>query len=288
MTSRCVGDSGGGGGSSYHGVAWIQPSPIGSDISPDADGVFPSAYVMLVDISHMLARALGKQMSMTNTYRVTGLKVGLTNVNDTDDNDRGLALTGKVFWHTPTMHKVDALQAARMLERHSEEDQIDGDSPFFNPNSSDYRGFRFNWNDDDQVKAATDAGDVNGWLTATGHVQWNLAEILELYGESLGDVADTHSRALFNYRTGGPSLMRFALSYNNAMHQDGALTTVQLIENPQVNDFVFQAEAGRHIEVLGGLLALQFETSNTLPNGDVSPDDYDIQVELTVEGWSSW
>jgi len=89
-------------------------------------------------------------------------------------------------------------------------------------------------------------------------------------------------------KCGGKSSMRFALALNNAMHQDGALTTVQLIENPAVHDFVWQAEAGRHIDVMGGLLNFNVQQSNTLPNGDASPDDYDVQVEITIEGWSSW
>jgi len=271
----------------YFGAAWTEPSPIGADISPDADGVFPSGgYQFSVDISHMLSRMLGKQMSMTETYRVTGIKIGVKNVDDIDDNDRGIMLGGFVEWFSPTKHRIDAVQACRRIEKASEAGAIDSDSLFISTVNR-YTGFRYNWRYDNEVEFPSGAGAVAGWVAATGEQQWNLRDMLALYGQSI-DLAANKDRQMFWTKCGGKSSMRFALALNNAMHQDGALTTVQLIENPAVHDFVWQAEAGRHIDVMGGLLNFNVQQSNTLPNGDASPDDYDVQVEITIEGWSSW
>jgi len=281
----------------YHGAAWTDPSPIGADISPDADGVYPApGLYFLVDISHMLSRALGKQMSMTSTYRVTGIKLGVKNVDDIDDNDRGIVLGGYLWYHTPTKNKIDAIQACRKIERASEANQIDPDSLFIRTEDR-YTGFRFNWNDDQQVYYPTNALDVGGYKTLTGKDEWSLHHMLDLYGTSLGPADGCEKgRQLFNSRTGGVNLMRWALAFNNAMHVDPPVAAGHildpglpyLIENPAVNDFEYVAEAGRHIDVMGGLILGQVQFSNTIPNGDVSPDDYLLQVEITVEGWSSW
>jgi len=272
----------------YHGAAWIYPSPIGSDISPDADGVYPNPLRFLVDISHMLSRTLGKQMSMTETYRVTGIKVGVKNVDNIDDNDRGIVLGGYLEWYTPTRHKIDAIQASRRIERASEASQIDSDALYIRTQDR-YTGFRYNWNADGQVAHPTHAGAVLGWNSNTGDDEWSMTKMFALYGQSLGPAPGcARGRQLWTSKVGHVSLMRWALAFNNAMHEDSTVGSTSLIENPGVNDFEFQAESGRHIDVMGGLIMGEVQFSNTLPNGDVSPDDYDLQVEITVEGWSSW
>lgn len=280
------------GSASHNGVAWIEPSPVGADLSPDADGEYNPYLRFVVDISHMLSRVLGKQMSMTETYRVTGIKIGIKNHDDVDDNDRGMVIGGYLYWHTPTKHKIDAIQACRKIERASEEDQIDGDSLFLRTGNR-YTGFRFNWNDDEQVKFPTNAGDVSGWNSYTGSDEWNMWRMLQLYSATI-DPEEPKDRQLFISKVGHYDLMRWACGFNNAMHVDPPPTVsdplgqTYLIENPGVHDFVFQAEANRHIDVMGGLILGEVQWSNTIPNGDVSPDDYYVNVEITVEGWSSW
>jgi len=280
VTSRVTASSA---SDAYHGVGWIDPSPIGSDLSPDADGVFPQYYVVLIDLSHMLSLTLGKQMPMDAVYRVTGLKIGLQNVNDADDNDRGAVFNGYVYWHGATKHKIDAIQVMRLLENNSEEDQIDGDSIFLS-GAKQYRGIRYGWDDDDQVWYQTDAFDVNGWSAATGKTDWNLSSLFDIYSDTVDGTQPL--RALWQTRVGKANKMRFAVGYNNAMHEDSTFGTTSLIENPQVHDFDWQAQDDRHIDVLGGMLAVEFRGGNTLPNGDASPDDYDIVMEITIEGWS--
>jgi len=286
VTSRCTASSA---SDAYHGVGWIQPSPIGSDLSPDADGVFPSYYVALIDLSHMLSLTLGKQMPMDAVYRVTGLKIGLQNVDDADDNDRGAVFNGYVYWHGATKHKVDAIQVMRLLENNSEEDQIDSDSLFLS-GAKQYRGIRYGWDDDNQVFYQTDAMDVSGWGSATGKTDWNLSSLFDIYSDSVDGTPP--GRALWDTRVGKANKMRFAVGYNNAMHNDPwpsvgePLGLPFLIENPDVHDFDWQAQDDRHIDVLGGMIAVEFRGGNTLPNGDASPDDYDIVMEITIEGWS--
>jgi len=279
----------------YHGAAWTDPSPIGSDISPDADGVYPApGFYFLIDLSHMLSRSLGKQMSMTSTYRVTGIKIGVKNVNDLDDNDRGIVLGGYLWYHEPTKHKIDAIQACRKIERASEANQIDPDSLFIRTEDR-YSGFRYNWSNDQQVSFPTNALDVGGYNSLTGRDEWSIYNMLDLYGTSLGpEEGCEKGRQLWLSKTGHVSLMRWALSFNNAMHVDPApsvadpLGTPYLIENPAVGDFEYVAAAGRHIDVMGGLILGQVIFSNTIPNGDLIPDDYQLVVEVSVEGWSSW
>lgn len=271
----------------YHGAAWTSPSPIGSDISADADGVYPGNMNILVDISYMLSRMLGKQMSMTETYRVTGITIGLKNIDPgLDDNDRGLFLYGYCQWYSPSKHRIDAVQACRRIEQASEEAQIDSDSLWMST-SNTYQGFRFNWDADNQVRSDTGAGAVAGWNPATGENNWNLSDMVALYGAHI-DPVTPKGRQLFESKLGGGSNMRFGVAMVNAMHLDGAFTTVQLQENPTVNDFHWKAESGRHIDVMGGLINIEVQGSNTTPNGDVSPDDYDVVVGIQVEGWSSW
>lgn len=270
----------------YYGAAWTSPSPVGADVSPDADGVYPNNLNILIDLSYMLSRMLGKQMSMTETYRVTGIKIGVKNVDDVDDNDRGIVLGGSLHWYTPTKHRIDAVQACRRIERASEEAQIDTDSLWVS-STNRYTGFRYNWKEDNEVRSDTGAGAVAGWNPLTGENNWNLQDMLALYSLHI-DPATPKGRQMFERKTGGKSNMRWALAFNNAMHEDSTLGSVQVIENPGVNDFSWQAESGRHIDVMGGLINCEVAFSNTLPNGDVSPDDYDVQVEISVEGWSSW
>lgn len=275
----------------YHGAAWTSPSPIGSDISPDADGTYPP-YNILVDISHMLSIMLGKQMSMTETYRVTGIRIGVKNVNDLDDNDRGVALYGHLKWYAPSKHRVDAIQLCRKIERESEKHSMTSGSLWIST-AHQYQSFRYNWDADFQVKYNTGAGSVSGWNAATGWNSWNMEDMFNLYGQHIDPVTDK-GRQLFSGKLGGHSQMRFGLSFNNAMHEDPVPTPTDplglpfLIERPDIGDFVWQAEAGRHIDVMGGLLEIQVEGSNTLPNGDASPDDYDVVVTIAVEGWNSW
>lgn len=272
---------------SYHGAAWTHDTPIGSDISPDVDGVYPNTPAITVDLSMMLSRILGKQMPMDAVYRVTGIRIGLVNVDDADDNDRGMLLGGYIYYHSPTKHKIDAMQAAEAIERASEEGHIDPDA-FFMQTARRYQGFRFGWNDDLNVLYQTDAQAVSDWAAWTGDNTWSMYPILNLYAQGLQDYHTDRANTLWEYRTASsePSMMRFLAGFRNAnMDSDGINATVDSIWH---GDYIWQAAANRHIEVMGGLLLIEARQSNTHPSGDISPDDYNVQVEVTVEGWKRW
>jgi len=151
-----------------------------------------------------------------------------------------------------------------------------------------YTGFRFNWSADDQIFSPTDAGLVPDWVSLTGNVQWSLAQLLDLYSAGLACHADQYSRSMWTKRTGGANIMRWACAINNAMHDDSTITTPHLIENPGINDYVWQPGADRHLDVVGGLMAVEVRHCNSIPNGDTGPDDYKFQIEVMVEGWSDW
>ena len=82
------------------------------------------------------------------------------------------------------------------------------------------------------------------------------------------------SRSMTRY-----SSMPFSMSMAN--NQDG-------VSQATVNDFVWQAQEGKCIEVLGGLLLLQFTHSSTTASLDAIKDEYHIQVGVEVEGWTEW
>lgn len=269
---------------SYHGAGWYRNGPIGKSISPDADGVYPQPPGFTIDLSHMLSRVLGRQLPMMATYRVTGIRIGCINDDDTDDNDRGAFFSGYIYYRNPTSHIIDALQAARSTEKWSEGDEIDGDALFMDT-SDNYEGFRFGWDGDQQVNFQTNASQVSDWIAATGDDDWNMSDVMGLFA---GGLDQPPNNANWNTRIGGTDKLRWACSINNAQHVGSTLPPDTLNEHPGIQDYVFQCAAGRHIEVVGGLLACEVRNSNTIPNGDVIPDDYEFQVEVTVEGWSSW
>lgn len=274
--------------SAYSGACWVIDTPVGSNISPDADGAMGSTQYILVDLSYMLSEKLGRQMPMTATYRVKGIQIGLRNVDDTDDNDRGAFFAGTMFWHSPTKHKIDALQAARFVERHNELDQVDGDSIFFGSTAqNDYSGFRFNWNEDNQIAHPT--GEAIGAIAGNSRDEWNIQDTLVGYSYgALAHGSEERTNQLWGRRTGVSDEMQWSAQILNALHEDSVVTSTALLEKPERNDFVAPIPANNHLELLGGLLLISVAQSNSIPNGDVSPDDYDIQVSLQVEGWEKW
>lgn len=273
----------------YSGSCWVINTPVGSNLSPDADGVFGTTKYALIDLSYLLSEKLGRQMPMTATYRLKGLQIGLRNVDDTDDNDRGAFMGGTVFWHTPTKHKIDALQTARYVEYLNEADQVDGDSKFFSDNwQNEYSGFRFNWNEDSQVLFPT--GEALGNIAGKVASEWNLQDTLVGYNYALagGAGSSTAVNKLWGRRTGIADEMQWSASVLNALHEDSTLGMTSLHEKPERNDFFMPIPSNNHLDVLGGLILISFSQSNSIPNGDVSPDDYDIQFSVQIEGWEKW
>lgn len=272
-------------------------------VEESADGDAPTTYNWIVDISRLLSEQLGKQMPMTATYRVKGIHLSLRNVNNTNDNNYALAIGGTVGWYSPTKHRVDAIQYAREYMRDLNAGlRSDVDSPFA-PYASQkmYRGLRFNWDASGQVRAdnedETSALPGDDWTMYNMLHYYNLAKggtpALEGY-ESDGSVGS----ALWNTRTGTSETdsLYWNTSYQNSMLQDvGDVVTsgidqgIDWIFSPQTNPWDWDAGAGNHIPVLGGLMEIKgIHTNTDNPRfGDVN-DEYYLQCTIIVEGWEEF
>lgn len=249
----------------YSGGPTIDQADGGGGEFSDGD------YELLVDLSHALSQRLGRQMSMMSVYRVNYIRIELLNNLDSNDNDDGLTIGGKIEFWEPSKHRVDAMQTARSVEKHVETGSVDADS-FLLSDEVDYKGMRFNWDADDQVVYATAEG-ISG-LTGT---QWDLEELFDVYN-NLFDAGTQTNRLWANGRTGYPSQMQFACSYNNmGTAAGGPIPT---------GSQAFEWNGGQnHISVLGGLLHLQLQSSSTDSPFTLIDDDYKIAITVGVEGW---
>lgn len=259
------------------GLVWNPSPPIAQDIDIDNDGEMYET--IIVDLSHMLSQTLGKQMPQAATYRLNYISIGLVNVNDGDDNDSGAFFAGTVDFYSPTMHRIKALKAGRELEKRLESTQVDADSVFFRT-EKDYRGYRFNFEFDDDVEHAT-AETLGAPFTQT---EWNMKDIFQAYSLSVNPTGMA-SNSLWSNRTGNLSKIRWSADIlNNSIDDDGLDSNLY---QPQINDYVWTAPGGVPIEVLGGLLRISvLETSTDSP--EIVDDDYQLRVTIGVTGWSDF
>lgn len=264
-------------------------------ITEDNDGEIPDGtYNWTIDLSHLLSRKLGRQMSMMANYRVKGMRMSLRNVNNAIDNDAALQFGGLVRWYTPTAHRVDALQYAREYKRDiaragSLTDSGDPFAPWDNENH--YRGFRFNWNADSQldVAATTDETSVlDGSYFA-------LDEILFHYNDAKGGTPAEEGRpttgegaSLWTYRTGYDEFdsLYFNTAYTNRIQTSGFADDGEH-HAPSFQEWAWDAGDSNHIDVLGGLLRIIGVHSNTDTAG-ILEDEYWVQYTIIVEGWEEF
>jgi hypothetical protein len=271
-------------------------------IEEDSDGN-PAMKTWVVDISRILSEQLGKQMSMTSTYRVKGLHVSLRNVDNTNDNNYGITCGGRVQWYTPTKHRIDAIQYAREYMRDLNAGLRSDDGSPFAPyaDQKSYRGLRFNWDADGQVRA-----DLEDETSVLPGDNWSLYNILHYYNRAKGgDPSDegylsdgTMGSALWNTRTGtnDPDSMYWNAGYRNSALQDiGDVITsgidqgIDWIFQPESHPWDWDAGSANHLPVLGGLMRFTFDHTNTdNPRfGDVN-DEYYLQVSIMIEGWEEF
>lgn len=256
---------------------WIEnddaASPDDETIDADADGFYTQSNKILVDLTDALSSRLGRQMSMMSTYRVSSITVQLLNQDaGINDNESGLSVSGAIEWWSPTKHRIDAMQMARQLEIASESTVIDADS-FLLSTDRDYSGIRFNWDADGQVNYPTGES-----FNALVGAEWDLHELFGIYNNTLPP--NSASNALWGSgRTGYVSDMGFTCSYVNNTDVDGTAVSGH---NPQSRPFQFNG----NIDVLAGLLAIDFTHSSTDSPVNTVDDDYLVQVTIGVEGWS--
>jgi len=281
------------------GVGDTSDIPAFGDIDADNDGVISPRYRAVLDLSHGLGLALGKQLPMTAIYRVKGVKVGIRPVNDGIDNsDGGVMFGGNIKYVFPNKHNIDAIQAARKIERMKESVQIDADSDIFGTERSGYNGFRFGWRTESDIYCATreDFSSV-GAAVEGGTASWCLYSndgalgILDNYDDWKGLLPESgvETRNLWNTRCGEPAKMMWNCAWiSNTEAQtdsvgDMAFSTGAISQA----DFNKQYGADNHLPVLGGLLIVDVNYSSTDPPG-VQDDDYYVFVEVDIEGWEAF
>ncbi len=241
------------------------------DIDIDNDGIMSDTRI-LVDLSQMLSQRLGKQLSMMSTYTVEYISIHLVNVDDGVDNTDAAEFGGRIHWWSPSKHRIDAMQLARQIEGNTEKADIDANSWLISTVPS-YRGMRFEWDADGQINSAT--GEPFG---ALGGSKWDLAELFSTYADMQVDRMETAANRLWPDRLGYTNQMAFSTSYQNAS-QGGA--------NYLPRSTPFEFENSKGIDVLGGLLMIDIESSST-DTPSVVDDDYQILVTVGVTGWSDF
>lgn len=272
-----------------------------------------SYYHGLIDLSEVLSRQLGRQMSQTAIYRVSYLSVSLRNNVSGDNNDNSGFQQGKFEWFSPTKHRIDALQALRKIDRqiNAYNNSTAGANfamPFTSASAGKmYKGLRYGFdivpNGGNYVSSAS-----NNELTSIfngGH--YYLTEVFDHYnnamagtpaGQGYDDAADEQGSALWVTRTahdthGRDSLHWSATLWNQTPRMQGIVYNPTSDDDevkaftPMVQDWEWDCGGNRHIELIGGLLKFDVQFSNTDTAGWLE-DEYSIRVSVGVDGWSDF
>jgi len=261
--------------------------PAFGDIDADNDAVISPRYRASIDISHGLSYALGKQLPMTAIYRIKAIQVGIRPVDDVVDMADGHTIfAGQLRYIFPNKHNIDAIQAARDVERMKESVQVDSDADIFGTQNVGYNGFRFGYRTESDVKNATreDFGQV-GNAVEGGTASWTLYSddgalgILDNYNTWKGLVPQVgqETRNLWDKRVGHPSYLPWQCSWNS--HSTGGSSAFG-----GNLDFRWQASSDNHLPVLGGLMMLDVIYSSADPPG-TTDDDFNVFITVEVEGW---
>ena len=244
-------------------------------VDQDADGVLEGTSTfrrIVVDLSEALGYRLGKQIPMTANFRINYLKIGLRNVDDANDNDGTTYFAGDWEWYHPTMHRIDAVQAWRQLEKRLEEDDADNEGLFVSTEDR-YKGFRFGFVDDGDINHATQGAP------ATLPNGYNIVDMVSIYNTGLrnGGVP-SQTNPVWDRLVGRSSHLGWT-----AMAQ----SRENSVDAARIQDGEWTAPAGHNIEVMGGLLIINVQHSNTDTDQFID-DDFDFQVDIGISGWSSW
>lgn len=252
-------------------------------IDIDADGVLEgtaNARIIVCDLSAMLGYRLGKQIPMNATFRINHLGISARNVDDANDNDGPQYFAGDWEWYSPTKHRIDAVQAWRMLEKKLEEDDADSEGIFVSSEDR-YKGFRFGWTRETDVLAPS--------LGAPSQLPngYNIVQMLSSYNDGLtnGGVP-TQVNAIWDRKVGRSSHLNWALTVNNGEFYD-ELTDNDAINTAYIQDATWTAPSGHCIEVIGGLLVINV-THSSIDTVQFVDDDFEFEVNIGVSGWSTW
>lgn len=254
-------------------------------LDQDADGVMEEGFAgtrrrIVCDLSELLGYRLGKQIPMTANFRINYLKIGLRNVNDGNDNDGPNYFAGDWEWYAPSKHRVDAIQAWRMLEKKIEEDDADAEGLFV-PSEDRYKGFRFGWISGTDISHPT--------LGAPSPIQegYNLVEMITTYNAGLNQGVPPQNNAIWDRKVGRSSHLGWSAVCENGTFEDVVGPLNNNFDTAYIHDGEWTAPAGHAIEVLGGLLVINV-THSSVDNVQNIDDDFDLFVDIGVSGWSSW
>lgn len=269
-------------------------------ITEDNDGVFSTGYFDgHIDLTHILSRTLGKQLSQTATYRVNYLSIGLRNVDDTIDNSQAIMVGGNVRYFTPTRQRVDAVQETRTWMREKGKTEDGATDPFARfSGDKNYRGLRFGWNQDSSVQIEEATTDDSGSMM--GGINLNLVEMFDRYNDATGGTPsgegyDTSGKgqALWEKRASTTAnLIHFETSYTNRIESEGFASLIPpeddfFMHDPKTTPWVWTAPSGHHLDVLGGILKVQLTHGNVDAPG-IQEDDYEMIVTIGVTGWDEF
>lgn len=275
------------------GAGQYSDYPSGGTIDLDNDGEIKPAFRCIADLSHGLSQVLGKQLNMTSVYRVVGIQIGIRPVDDLNDNNQASMgqFGGRVKMITPTKHRVDAIQAARQLEKMVNQDNIEKGSTtdvspsIFGVAEKSYQGFRFGYRTEvDVLYPNTEEFTGVGSAVEGGASSWCLFDddgalgIMSSYNEYIDGEDNSKSRALWDNRIG--RFTATGIPWMAAWNNDEVSTPVQ-------GDWYWQAPAGTHIDCLGGLLLFDVNFSPVEAGGFVD-DDYYLEIGIQVAGWSDF
>lgn len=252
-------------------------------LDQDADGVLEIGSTrrqIICDLSELLGYRLGKQIPQTANFRVNYLKISLRNVNDGNDNDGPNYFAGDWEWYTPTKHRVDAVQAWRQLEKRLEEDDAD-DEGLFVSTEDRYKGFRFGFS------SATDVTHATRGAPDPLQEGYNIVEMLSTYNSGLHNGVPAQTNAIYDRKVGRTSHLGWSAVCENGFFQDVPGPVNENYDTAFIQDGEWTAPNGHAIEVLGGLLAINF-THSSVDNVQNVDDDFHVFIDIGVSGWSSW
>jgi len=268
-------------------------------ITEDNDGRFTGGYFDgIVDLTHILSRVLGKQLSQTATYRVNYLEIGLRNVDDTVDNSQAIMVGGNVNYYAPTKHRIDSIQTVRDWYRLKGQTDASSTDPFaLMTTDKNYRGLRFQWNETGvQISDPTD--DDSGSKMAGRALR--LLSMFNMYNSALqgtpsaeGYDSSGEGQALWEKRCSiVPNGLQFACSHTNRIESEGFASLVPpeddfFMHDPKADTWKWTAPAGHSIDVLGGLIKVALTHGNVDSPGIIE-DDYQMIVTVGVTGWDEF
>tara|TARA_B110000444_G_C18813202_1_gene583737 strand:- start:700 stop:1572 length:873 start_codon:yes stop_codon:yes gene_type:complete len=263
---------------------WFTGASDGN-IDIDSDGEMSTPAVGYVDLSQMLSLKLGKQMSQMMIYELDYIRIELLNSDDLlNDNDTGASFSGYVDYYSPNSHKVNALKLAQKVERHNESGNLDSDA-FLLSETPSYKGFRFGFDGDNQVKYPT----PEGFSQLVGS-EWDMKEIFKIYDTSsaVQTIADNQlwegraytEPANFGFSTGYQNSSQVPNIPGSASDPSSVFTTVY---TPESMPFTME---NMNADVLGGLLKIVV-THSSMDDGanTTTDDDYRMRVTVGVKGW---